>query len=483
MARKQSRTTHVKGDINVKNGDVVAGDKNIKLEDDRNVSSAEISTAKQRGRKAKKSQVIHGNLEVQDGDVVFGDKIIQFLQKTLNVYLFKDLKQLAFFLGVVILVVSGISGGIWYSRQPRVMDGDFNIAVAQFGEYQPDGTIKPSARAEKISNTLFNFMDGEFQASNFGLKVQTSHKNMPLILEDSQAKALAKKVHADIVIYGNIFSQDNQAEFSPRFYVAEKADANELTGQDELASPIDFDILQLNTEDQINNVLRTRAKILFYFTKSLIYFSQNNPDPALQAIQTAISSAENLPKPFAGEEVLYLVAAKIHISRKEFEIANKLLEQALILNPNYARAHLARGNIYYTLANDANFDSELLGKALAEYQLAYQAKDQPEGAYIPIKAHTALGNIYVVMAEKTDDPDLYSKAFENYDAVINEYSQTKDPFLQSYAATAYFGLGGAYEYQGNIEQAIKAYQRAYDLAEDPVFKERIRKQIATAQAS
>src|SRR6266498_3924030 len=226
MARKQSRTTHVKGDINVKNGDVVAGDKNIKLEDDRNVSSAEISTAKQRGRKAKKSQVIHGNLEVQDGDVVFGDKIIQFLQKTLNVYLFKDLKQLAFFLGVVILVVSGISGGIWYSRQPRVMDGDF-------------------------------------QASNFGLKVQTSHKNMPLILEDSQAKALAKKVHADIVIYGNIFSQDNQAEFSPHFYVAEKADANELTGQDELASPIDFDILQLNTEDQINNVLRTRAKILF----------------------------------------------------------------------------------------------------------------------------------------------------------------------------------------------------------------------------
>jgi len=306
---------------------------------------------------------------------------------------------------------------------------------------------------------------------------------MPLILEDSQAKALARKVHADIVIYGYIFSQENQAEFSPSFYVAEKTDTNELTGQDQLASPIDFDVFQLKTQDEINSVLRTRTKILFYFTKSLIYLSQNNLESASQAIQTAISAAENLPKPFAGEEVLYLVAAKIHMSQKEFDIANTSLEQALILNPNYARAHLARGNIYYSLAIDANFDSELLGKALSEYTLAYQAKDQPEGAYIPIKAHTALGNTYVVMAENADDADLYSKAFENYNDVINEYNQTQDPFLQSYAATAYFGLGGAYEYQGNIEQAIKAYQQAYDLADAQEFKDRIKKQIEAAQAS
>jgi tetratricopeptide (TPR) repeat protein len=480
MTRKPSRVTRVKGDVNVKNGDVVAGNKTVAHDEDNKIPGSLKPTKIKQTRKAR-TQVVNGDIGVEGGDVVFGDKIIKFFQKNLNVYIFKDIKQLALFLIVILLVSGGIAGGIWYSRQPKKMTGSFNIVVAQFGEIQPDGTIKPSVHAEKISSTLFGFLDSEYQASGLGMDVQVSHKNMPLIQEDAQAKELANKVNADIVIYGNVFVQEDSGEFSPRFYVAERPDTKELTGQEELANPIAFELSQLGTQDQVNSEIRARTEILLNFTKSLIYFSKKDTDSALRAVQTAITTAEKLPRPFAGQEVLYLLAAKILTGQNKADKANEMLDQSLILNPNYARAYLARGNIYYIQANNSNFDSQLLEKAKAQYELAYQATDQPESAYIPIKAHAALGNIFVVLAQKDNDQNLFSEAIKNYKYVVDEYQRTQDPYLKSYASIAYFGLGAAYERQGKIQDAVDNYRKASDLTDDAEFKTRIEKQIAIAQ--
>ena len=154
-----------------------------------------------------------------------------------------------------------------------------------------------------------------------------------------------------------------------------------------------------------------------------------------------------------------------------------MLDKALGLNPTYARARLARGNIHYSQALEANFDTKLLDMALAEYTMAYQAPNQPDGAYIPIKAHIALGNVLVVRAQQTNDPDLFSKAIKHYTYVTGEYEHTKDPFVRSFASVAYFGLGAAYERQLQKSLAIAAYQHAYDLTDDQEFKARIQEKI------
>src|SRR5215212_2061892 len=210
--RKSSRTTHIKGDVSIKNGDLVAGNKSI-VQGAEDQQKRPDKSQKNKPTTTAKSRNINGNLDVSGGDVVFGDKVIKFFQDTLNIYLFRDIKQLALFLTFVVFASVSMGGAYWYSKQPTKMTGNYNIAIAQFGETQADGQITPSARAEKISSTLFNFLDSEYQASGLGVDVQVGHKNMPLILEDSQAKDLAKKVHADIVIYGNIFVQDDDAEF------------------------------------------------------------------------------------------------------------------------------------------------------------------------------------------------------------------------------------------------------------------------------
>jgi tetratricopeptide (TPR) repeat protein len=478
--RKTSRRTQVKGDVNITQGDLVAGDKSVTSGGDEDPNPEEDKSPKRKRLTRAKTRDVDGNLNVSGGDVVFGDKVIKFFQDTLNIYLFRDIKQLALFLTFVVFASGSLGGAYWYSKQPKKMTGNYNIAIAQFGEIQADGKIKPSAKAEKISNTLFTFLDSEYRASGLGLDVQVAHKNMPLILEDSQARELAEKVHADIVIYGNIFVQGDEAEFSPRFYVTEHPDTRELTGQDQLAHPIQFNISELGVSSTVNTQLRARTEILFNFTKALIYLSQKDFDMSLRAIKTAISAAEKLEQSFAGQEVLYLVATKIYIGRHDFDHATQMLDQALALNPSYARAYLGRGNIYYAQGTPPSpYNEGLLQMAKAEYEWASQALDQPEGAYIPIKAHIGLGNVYIVLAQAhNSDPELFTNAIEHYQYVVDVYQRTNDPFLRPFTALACFGMGGAYELQGNFDQAQAAYLQASELTDDQDFKDRISKRIA-----
>jgi tetratricopeptide (TPR) repeat protein len=473
--RRSSKKAVIEGDVNIKNGDLVGGDKAVIQGDGKETSLSELSAGT--CKKKAKGQVVGGNLDVRDGDVVFGDKIVKFIQDKLNIYLFKDLKQLAFFLAALLLFSGGITVGVWYSRQPKKMVGDYNIAVAQFGEIRADGTIASSSRATKIQETLFNFLDSEYRATNPGLVVQTSYKNIPLITENSQAEQLAKTINADVVIYGTIYVNGDRAEFSPRFYVAEYPDTSELTGQNELALPIEFAISELGAQDQVNRELRKRTEVLFNFTRALIFVSQKDWDSGLMAIDAAIASANKSSKTFEGEEALYLLAAIIRSARGESEAANQMLDQALVINPQYARAHLARGNILYSQAIDENFDDELLARAQSEYLTALNMPSQPEGANIPIKARTALGNVLVIKAQKTNDASLFAESVENYTYVINQYEKRKDPFLGQFASIAYFGLGVAYERQGDAEQAVVAYQKSLSLTEDETFQDRIKEQL------
>src|SRR5688500_12512152 len=171
MKKKSAKGNRIEGDVNLKNGDVVAGNKTVVHGDDDNEPDADTSSRNKRARPVK-SRHINGSLDVSGGDVVFGDKIIKFFQDNLNIYLFKDVQQLLLFLLFVVVVSATLGGAYWYSKQPKRMTGDYNIAIAQFGEMQPNGIIQPSAKAEQISQLLFDYLDSEYQAAALGLNVQ-----------------------------------------------------------------------------------------------------------------------------------------------------------------------------------------------------------------------------------------------------------------------------------------------------------------------
>lgn len=397
---------------------------------------------------------------------------------------FRDVKQLLVFLFIFLLVVGVIYGVYWYSIQPRKLNGDFNIAIAQLGEITNEG-IKPTALSTKIGNSLLNYLDTEFKTSKFALAVDVSNQNMPLITEDHDAKKLADRVRATIVIYGNIYVQGGEAKLSPRFYVSEDFDASELTGESELAKPIILNIATIDDQEKIEQDFKARAAILANFTYSLIYLSEENFDDASARVQKAINIAETSNESFSGKENLYLLNAHIETALKNYKVANEMLDLALDINSNYARAYIARGNIYYAQAIQSKpYNNDFLEKALTEYKRAQQAHDQPPGANIPIKANMSIGNIYFLKARNANNSRLlYLTAIKSYQFVTDQYEQKKDPSIKELAALNYFNIGIAYERAGELLNAIKFYEKSKRTTSDPKFKEKVENQLYVAYKS
>lgn len=388
-------------------------------------------------------------------------------------YVFRSAWQVAVTLLFLLLVGGGVWYGVWRSGQPRRMTGDFNIAIAQFGQVTDQGKIERTGQTKSISNALFHYLQSAYRAAEFGLEVQLTQKNIPLIEEDADAERVARQTNADIVIYGNVSVHGDTAEFYPRFFLAKRSEADELTGPSRLECPISFDIEQVSSEAEINVKLRSRAAILLSFTQGIVYKSVPNLDVARYHFERAIAEAESYGT-FEGQEALYLFAAAVNRLQGNYDQAHALLDYILTINPEYARAYHGRGNIYYQ-QGVAPWDNSLLTKAFSEYEKALKAGDQPPEAYIQEKANVAMGNIYLMRAQRTLDPDLIAKGFDHYDPVVTQYERTKNESLEDVVAIAYFGMGTIYEKQHKPVQAIRAYLRSARLTHDRELEARARK--------
>ncbi len=473
MARKKPARNTLQGDINITGGDFVAGDKNI--------LPGETPASQPNAVTRTKEQSLGEAMDVSGGDVVFGNKVIKFFQDTLNIYLFKDIWQLLLFLVFLTVLGTAVGGAAWYLKQPKKMTGDYNIAVAKFGEVKPDGSLKPSAKATEFSNLVTDVLDQE--SSSLGFNIQVSNTNMPLIT-GPEADQLARKVGADLVIYGRIAPVGSQYRLTPGFYVAERPATAELTGRSDLGQSIPLDPSDQASQDQAESAIKARTEVLLNFIKSLVYLSQNNREAALDRVRASLQAAEQSSYP--GREVIYLLAANIYAQDKNYDQANAMLDKALEINPSYARAYLARGNMLYNQSHGAADEEALLEKALDQYRQAYEMPDQPEGAYIPIKAKISMGNALVALAQgKSNDPQMLGQAAGYYTDVLgqlNDKDLQEHPFLRIYAYTAHYGLGTVHLLLVEKEAAVQEYQKAFDLADTPAQKSAVESLLQTAQS-
>ena len=157
---------------------------------------------------------------------------------------------------------------MWHSSQPRKMNGAFNIAVSEFLEVPESANPKISPVASQL---LFGFLDDEYRLEDFGFNVDISHERIGVISEAERAKSTAQSINADIVIYGDITVLDDIATMLPKFYINElySNDLSEISGQHQLAIPLEFNVNEVVQYDSnVNTLLRERALILIEFTKS-----------------------------------------------------------------------------------------------------------------------------------------------------------------------------------------------------------------------
>lgn len=358
---------------------------------------------------------------------------------------------------------------------PRPLDGDFNIAIAQFGEIEPNGEVKTSERTAKFTQALCNYLDSEFSNDKYGMNLDVSHRNMPTITEDSQAAELAEQINAHIVLYGAVDFNDEEkiGTFTPRFYVVDRPDmrnSEDVIGYNQLARPIRFST-EFQSEEDLKATLRTRAAILTNFTSGLVYMNTGDLSTARQSFQLAVTESENVD-PFEGQEVLYLMLAYAYKLQGEYDRSLDVLEKALERNPYYARAYIGLGNNYYLMArekmmNGQNVDAELLEKAYEAYQRARIVDGQSLGARVEEKVTIGLGNIDFIQAISEKDLSLFNRAIEQYQDIIDlfEAGGSEDAMLARLAAVAHCNIGDALEWLGDDTGAAEERLQCAEIQE------------------
>jgi tetratricopeptide (TPR) repeat protein len=406
------------------------------------------------------------------GDII---NINQLDELTIKYYVFSDVRQVLTVLLSLVVIAMVVFIGVWWSRQPRKMTGDFNIAVAEFVQTGDENSIAPV-----VSQRIASFLDGQYKLSSFE-DVQVAHNKIGVITSAEEASELARKINAHLVIYGDVTTIGDQVLVTPQFYVVElhQNDVGEVNGEQRLAARIRFfveDLLDPSNEEL--EIMQQSATILIDFTKALVYLAAGtNGDLELahQSIDSALEESKRYGS-FDGKEALYLFASDIARRRARLDEAREFLDETLRLNENYGRGYIAKANIYY--------DEENLFKAYETYEFARNLPDQPFGAYIAEKASLGIGNVCLVQfqyakREQSGDQagvgEAANCALENYQWLINSFQEKKNPEtnLTEMAAWAFYGMGIVYQESEQPDFARQALDQAMRLTDDPELKGRV----------
>jgi len=127
----------------------------------------------------------------------------------------------------------------------------------------------------------------------------------------------------------------------------------------------------------------------------------------------------------------------------------------------------------------AAIDTQWLHRAIEEYQLALESKDQSPLADIPAKAHFGLGVCYTMLCYAGEEQYL-DPAIAEFEYVIQEYDNGANHRIKERAAESYARLGLIYNLSGYFEDAVIAYEKAislsdYDLEKQAMYRDRIEK--------
>jgi tetratricopeptide (TPR) repeat protein len=252
---------------------------------------------------------------------------------------------------------------------PPPMLGEFNIAVADFGEIDPTtGQVRESRTGQAVSQWLFDSLQSEL-AANIGRvqladKIELRHDaTTPAISGDTAdaraaaAAELARTINAHMVIYGYLAPGDTANDLQIELYVSPRASQDELGGLvgsyalgSALRLPNPFDTSDPRANIAISSQVDLRSRILFWLTLGL---TQDLLGSSQQALATFQQAEQALPdwQDADGKELLYYLQGREHLFLRQLDAAQAALARAVSANPEFARATIALGSVDVLRAN------------------------------------------------------------------------------------------------------------------------------------
>jgi tetratricopeptide (TPR) repeat protein len=304
----------------------------------------------------RRGDVIAANVEGGAQGVAVGKNIVQIGTLAVPVWpLF------------ALLVVFAVGTGVWALRQrgPTTMEGQFNVAVADFVALDMQGRPVSSANARQLGSIMFDMLqesypqpsralliwrDGSVSWTQQGARIGT-------ISDSTQAITVAKTIKADIVIYGTL---DAQSRFTLQLYVSQRpgiyGDANAIVGAYRFGEPI-----QLNPADVAasSDALTKRTHALVAFVKGMRADSQGDfgaastsYDEAERLLPAGTNSAKAIIAYFKGQSAYYksVFDPSAPTAPQLLNEARQSFEEALRNDPDYARAQIGLGAVFFQQA-------------------------------------------------------------------------------------------------------------------------------------
>jgi tetratricopeptide (TPR) repeat protein len=306
---------------------------------------------------------------------------------------------------VALLVVSLL---VWIAVQvspatgpPPPMTGAFNIAVASFGEIDPaTGQVRESTAGQAVSRWLFEGLERELQANvgqvQLADRIELRHDaTTPAVRGNSaderaaNAAELARALNAHMVVYGYLTPGGSANDLQIELYVSPQASKDEFGGLvggyalgGALRLPQPFDTSNQLANIGVSEQVALRSRILFWLTLGLTQDLLGRSEQALATFQQAEQALSDWPEA-GGKELLYYLQGRQHLFLRQLDEAQQVFSRALTVNPDFARAAVARGSVDAYRANQMEdsaarlapdgplaqaIDAQRQGLALAEAQ-------------------------------------------------------------------------------------------------------------------
>ncbi len=384
-------------------------------------------------------------------------------------------------LGVVVALLVFL--GLNFIGPAKMPLNTFNIAVAEFGQIDAQGHVASSADGRSLSEWMFRAMQSEYKnwptrqpaVWHDSMSIFEKRVKIGLITGDTPAErnkaaqAVAERIGANMVIYGNIATDEQPPRFTPEFYIAKiRNEADELVGNQELGTPIEVK-LPLNLYDEQVNAffegnLGSRIDALVWFTRGLALDLSGRHEDALAVFKQA--EAEPQLKDWQdGREILYYFIGRealfVGLDKPGFlDEAEVAFKRALEIKADYVRAHIGLGGVYFQRAQqlppEQRLQTDDLNLAIAEYKLVYENSPDSSNDQVKIKGLLSLGKAYRLQGEAYLHAGQNDRAEPVYTLAIDKITAaTKllDPDQHRLLAQAYLGLGAAYEGKAYIRSA------------------------------
>lgn len=404
------------------------------------------------------------------------------------------LEQRAGFI-ILLLAVLGVGAGLYFALrpyQPEVMSGDFRIAIASF---YVKGSNPQKQVGYDLADTVRQRMEQDLKEINPELVIPIwGPERVGTIRGDTiderarQAAKIASQIHADMVVYGVIDTDQDNWQVLPEFYISAENfyEAREVVGQNDLGSPIKIaGIYNTVWRYEFGKQMFARGKALSVMSVGLGYFALHQYDKALASFQTG----QDIPdwNDNQGKKVLYTMTAfaagKVGEARaqdkqpveaeKNFDLAEHLLKEAIAMDAEYSRPYIGLANLNYMRAlqqfnvsnNPQDIDIKRLQECYVYLDKAQAATNKPPQADAETKIHFARGQCLMMDVYSRHTKNL-APAIQEFEQVIRDFGDGANPRIQELAAEAHGRLALIDWWLGKNDLAVQEYDTAASLLPD-----------------